>query len=95
MFRMDTQSKLQLRAPKFMRDKPTRKQIEPPLPNCPLCMATFGFAGSGKTSMMANLLTIMHACKKVFHTVHIVMPSHNVASLKRNVFKNHPGCTTR
>jgi len=40
--------------------------------------------------MMVNLLTSYQAYKKAFHTVHIVMPSHSVASLKKNVFKNHP-----
>ncbi len=53
-------------------------------------MAIIGSAGSGKTSMMVNLLTTTHAYKKTFHGVHIVMPSHSVASLKNNVFKNHP-----
>ncbi len=38
---------------------------------------------------MVNLLTSVQAYKKAFHTVHIVMPSHSVASLKKNVFKNH------
>ncbi len=40
--------------------------------------------------MMVNLLTREQAYKKVFHSVHIVMPSHSVASLKKNSFKNHP-----
>ena len=53
-------------------------------------MAIIGSAGSGKTGMMVNLLTSYQAYKKAFLTVHIVMPSHSVASLKKNVFKNHP-----
>ena len=40
--------------------------------------------------MMVNLLTSTQAYNKAFHTVHIVMPSHSVASLKNNVFKKHP-----
>ena len=40
--------------------------------------------------MIINLLTSYQAYKKAFHTMHIVIPSHNVASLKKNVFKNHP-----
>ena len=90
MFRIETQSKLLLHPPEFTCDKPIHKQVEPPLPNCPFFMAIIGSAGSGKTSMMVNLLTSTHAYKKAFHTVHIVMPSHSVASLKKNVFKNHP-----
>jgi len=53
-------------------------------------MAIIGSAGSEKTSMITYLLTSTHAYKKVFHTVHIVMPNHNVASWKKNAFKNHP-----
>jgi hypothetical protein len=90
MFRIETQSKLQLRAPEFVCDKPIHKQVEPPLPNCPFLMAIIGSAGSVKTSMMLNLLTSYQAYMKAFHTVHIVMPSHSVALLKKNVFKNHP-----
>ena len=52
-------------------------------------MAIIGSAGSGKTSMMVNLLTSPQAYKKAFHAVHVVMPSHSVASLKNNVFKRH------
>jgi len=89
MFRIETQSKLQLRALDFLCDGPIHKQIEPPLLNCPCFMAIIGSTGSGKTSMILNLLTTYQACKKVFHTMHIVMPSHSVASLKNNVFKNH------
>ena len=53
-------------------------------------MAIVGLAGSGKTSMMVNLLTSEQAYRKVFHSVHIAMPSHSVASLKKNNFKTHP-----
>ena len=56
----------------------------------PFFMAIIGSAGSGKTNMMVTLLTSYQAYKKAFHTVHIVMPSHSVASLKKNVFKNPP-----
>jgi len=90
MFRIEKSSKLQLKAPEFLCDKPIHKQVEPPLPNCPFFMAIIGSAGSGKTSMMVNLLTSEQAYKKVFHSVHIVMPSHSVASLKKNIFKTHP-----
>ncbi len=90
MFRIETQSKLQLHLPEFTCDKPIHRQVEPPYPNCPFFAAIIGSAGSGKTSMMVNLLTSTDAYKKAFHTVHIVMSSHSVASLKMNVLKNHP-----
>jgi hypothetical protein len=40
--------------------------------------------------MMVNLLTGYQAYKKAFHTVHIFLLSHSVASLKKNMFNNHP-----
>jgi hypothetical protein len=89
MFWIETQSKLQLRAPDFLCDKPIHKQVEPPPPNCPFFMAIIDRAGSGKTSMMFNILTSYQAYKKASHTVHNVMPIHSVALLKKNVFKNH------
>ena len=90
MFTIEKRSKLQLKAPEFLCDKPIHQQIQDPLPKTPFFMAIIGSAGSGKTSMMVNLLTSCQAYKKAFHAVHIVMPSHSVASLKKNVFKNHP-----
>jgi len=53
-------------------------------------MAIIGSAGSGKSSMMVNLLTSEQVYKKVCHSVHIAMPSHSVASLKKNSFKTNP-----
>ena len=53
-------------------------------------MAIIGSAGSRKTSMMVNLLTSTQAYKKAFHSVHIIMPNHSVANLKKNVFKSRP-----
>ena len=89
MFTIEKQSKLQLRPPEFLCDRPIHQQIQDPLPKTPFFMAIIGSAGSGKTSMMVNLLTSCQAYKKAYHAVHIVMPSHSVASLKKNVFKNH------
>jgi len=81
MFRIEKSCILQLNALEFLCDKPIHKQVDPPLPNCPFFMAIIGSAGSGKTSMMVNLLTSEQAYKEVFRSVHIVMPSHSVASL--------------
>jgi hypothetical protein len=44
---------------------------------------------STKTSMLVNLLSSKQAYRKAFHHVHVVMPPHSVASLKRDIFKNH------
>lgn len=90
MFRLESASKLKLRPPEFVCDKPIHKQIEPPLPCGHFFMLILGSAGSGKTSMLVNLLTSKQAYRKVFHAVHVIMPSHSVASLKKNIFKDHP-----
>ena len=90
MFSIDKRSSFSLNPPEFSCDRPIHKQIVPPLPCTPFFMTITGSAGSGKTSMLVNLMTSNQAYKKAFHTVHIVMPSHSVASLKKNVFKNHP-----
>ena len=90
MFAIEKRSKLHLDPPAFLCDKCMHPQIEAPLPTTPFFMAIIGSAGSGKTSMLVNLLTSKQAYKKVFHAVHVIMPSHSVASLKKNVFKNHP-----
>lgn len=90
MFSIEKRSKLKLSPPVFLCDRPIHQQIVEPLPRTPFFMAIIGSAGSGKTSMMVNLLTSCDAYKKAFHGVHIIMPEHSVASLKKNVFKNHP-----
>jgi KaiC/GvpD/RAD55 family RecA-like ATPase len=72
-----------------MCDKKIHEQIVSPLPNRPFFMAIIGSAGTGKTSMLVNLLSSKQAYRKAFHHVHVVMPPHSVASLKRNIFKNH------
>ena len=39
--------------------------------------------------MLFNLGLAGSAFKKVYESVHVIMPRHSVASLKNNVFKNH------
>ena len=89
MFRIEKRSKLTFKPPEFRCDKCISERIEPPLPSRPHFMCIVGSAGSGKTSFMVNLLTNKSAYKKTYESVHVVMPSHSVASLKNNVFKNH------
>jgi ABC-type transporter Mla maintaining outer membrane lipid asymmetry ATPase subunit MlaF len=93
MFRIEKSSKLLLRVPKFLCDKPIHKQFEFLVPNCPFLMAIIGSSGSGKTSMMVNLLTSKLTYINVFHSVHNVMPSHSVASLKKKVLRPTLVCT--
>lgn len=88
-FEIAERSAFKLNPPVFLCDKPISKQIEKPLPCRPFFMAIIGSAGSGKTSLMINLLTSRNAYCKAFHHVHVVMPSHSVASLKNNPFEGH------
>ena len=89
MFSVEKTSKLKFKPPGFSCDSCIHTQIEDPLPKTPFFMAIIGSAGSGKTSMMVNLLTSPQAFKKVYHSVHVIMPSHSVASLKKNIFARH------
>lgn len=88
-FVIEKRSEFRLKPPGFLCDKPIHDQIVDPLPQTPFFMAIIGSAGSGKTSMLINLLTSRQAYKKAFHHVHVIMPSHSVASLKQNCFKGH------
>ena len=90
MFSIDKRSSFNLKPPEFSCDQPIHKQIVPPLPCTPFFLTITGSAGSGKTSMLVNLLTSPQAYKKAFHAVHIIMPAHSVASLKKNIFAKHP-----
>ena len=90
MFSIDKRSVFSLSPPEFSCDHPIHKQIVPPLPCTPFFMTITGSAGSGKTSMLVNLLTSPQACKKALHAVHCIIPSHSVASLKKNIFLKHP-----
>lgn len=88
-FEIATKSNIMLKAPEFLCDSVIHKQIEYPLPNRPFFMTIVGSAGSGKTSLAITLLNSRQAYKRVFDSVHVVMPSHSVGSLKNNIFENH------
>ncbi len=90
MFSIDKRSSFSLKPPEFSCDQPIHKQIVPPLPCTPFFLTITGSAGSGKTSMLVNLLTSPQAYKKAFHAVHCIIPAHSVASLKKNIFAKHP-----
>jgi KaiC/GvpD/RAD55 family RecA-like ATPase len=88
-FSIEKRSAFTVKPPAFLCDKKIHEQIVSPLPDRPFFMAIIGSAGTGKTSTLVNLLSSKQAYRKAFHHVHIVMPSHSVASLKKNIFKNH------
>jgi KaiC/GvpD/RAD55 family RecA-like ATPase len=88
-FAIEKRSAFTVKPPAFLCDKKIHDQVVDPLPNRPFFMAIIGSAGRGKTSMLVNLLSSKQAYRKAFHHVHVVMPPHSVASLRRNIFKNH------
>jgi hypothetical protein len=87
---------IQSEASCFFCDTKIHEQAVDPLPNRLLFMAIIGSAGTGKTSMLVNLLSSKQAYRKAFHHVHVVMPSQSVASLKRPsaLFTNTPAALT-
>ena len=92
MFRIDKRRSFSLNPPppEFSCDRPIHKQIEAHLPCTPFFFTITGSAGSGKTSMLVNVLTSPQAYKKAFHAVHCIIPAHSVASLKKIFFHKHP-----
>ncbi len=70
MFRIDKRSSFNLNPLEFSCGRPINKQIGPPLPCTAFFLTITGSAGSGKTSMLVNLLTTSQAYKKAFHVVH-------------------------
>ena len=67
-------------------------EIPPPLPDKAFFMIISGSAGSGKSSFMISLLSQKKPkiYRKVFENVFIIAPSHSLASVKSNIFRNHP-----
>ncbi len=86
MFSIDKRSSSSLNPPEFSCDQPIHKQIVPPLSCTPFFLTITGSAGSGKNSMLVNLLTSHQAYKKAFNVVHCIIPAHSVASLKKTLF---------
>ena len=68
-----------------------RKNIEDPLPITAFFMALMGSAGSGKTTLMVNMLTKDGMYKKFFDHVHLITPEASMKSLKDDIWAEHPG----
>ena len=86
---IDRVSNIRMKAPKFKCDVCIHNQIEYPLPDRSFFMTIIGSAGSGKTSLMVNLLRSPQAYRKAYHHVHLIMPPNSLASLDLKMFKNH------
>ena len=88
-FAIEDKSAFRVKPPAFLCDRKIHEQIVSPLPDRPFFLAIIGSAGTGKTSMLINLLSSKQAYRRAFHAVHVVMPPHSVASLKNNIFRRH------
>ena len=66
-------------------------EIPQPMPDKAFFMMLIGSAGSGKTSFLVSLLTQRKPTiyRKVFENIFVVAPSHSLASIKSNIFRNH------
>lgn len=84
-------SKLAIEPPVFKCDATIGKDIEEPLPNTAFFMALMGSAGSGKTSLMVNMLTKDGMYKRCFDHVHLIAPEASMKSLKDDIWAKHPG----
>jgi adenosyl cobinamide kinase/adenosyl cobinamide phosphate guanylyltransferase len=87
-----TKSDIEYKPPQFVCDNELQKRVTPPLPNNHHFMCITGPARSGKTSFAISMLTSPQCYRKVFHEVHVVMPSHSRKSLKDDIFKDHTRC---
>lgn len=83
-------SKLVMEPPEFVCDVKIGDSIEEPLPNTSFFMGIIGSAGSGKTSLLVNLLTMKGAYERVFDHVHMICPKNSMNSLKKDIWDGHP-----
>lgn len=77
----------------FECDKPLASHIREPFPNKSFFMLIVGKPGSGKTSMLLNMLTMKgenKIYKKVFNKILLVMPKNSRSSIKNNPFEDLP-----
>lgn len=83
-------SELRVSAPAFKCDEPISTSIKDPLCKTAHFYALIGSAGSGKTSLMVNMLTSDGMYKKAFDHVHMCCPKNSIGSLKNDIWESHP-----
>lgn len=81
---------LELEAPEFKCDNCIADTITDPLPKTAFAAAFIGSAGSGKTSLMINMLTNPKMYLRAFDHVHLFAPPSSMGSLKDDIWENHP-----
>lgn len=91
MFKEHVNKELVIKAPQFVCDHPISDTIKDPLPKTAHFAAIIGSAGSGKTSLMVNFLTMPGMYANTFDHVHMCCPKSSLCSLKDDIWENHPG----
>lgn len=90
MFKEVVNHDLRVQPPEFKCDSVISKNIKEPLPNTAFAMALIGSAGSGKTSLMVNMLTDANMYKQCYDHIHLIAPESSMKSLKDDVWHGHP-----
>lgn len=87
----EVQSNVILRTPKMMCDNDLG-DIPEPFPKRSFFAGVFAPPGAGKSSLMISMLSQKNPkiFRGVFNTIYLIVPAHSLASVKSNVFKNHP-----
>lgn len=78
-----------LQPPTFICDTIIR-YVPLPWPRMASYIVITGPSRSGKTSLLVNLLTNKKLYNRAFENVIVVMPTHSITSLKRNIFEGLP-----
>lgn len=81
---------LVVKPPVFVCDRPISDDIQDPLPKLAHFASLMGSAGSGKTSLMINMLTSKGMYKNAFDHVHLCCPKNSIGSLKDDIWEGHP-----
>ena len=77
----------------FKCDNQLASHIKPPFPNRSFFLIISGRPGSGKTSLLINMLSTKgknRIYRKVFSKITLVMPSSSIGSLANNIFEDLP-----
>jgi energy-coupling factor transporter ATP-binding protein EcfA2 len=83
-------SNYDLQPVKFGVDGQLGYNIKDPFPNQSFFMIIVGKAGSGKTSLLINMITHKGIYKKIFDKIVLVMPKNSRKSMKKNPFDDLP-----
>ena len=91
MFRTIENNNLKLKhEARFKSDYRLTKRDISPFPNFHFFMIICGKSGSGKTSLLIDILKDKRIYKNVFHKILLVMPRHSYNNMETNIFKRLP-----